>query len=518
MARQAPSLLLALMLVFLGDTSPASGAERRIALVIGNGKYREAPLRNTTNDAGDMAAVLRRTGFEVILAIDATQKEMNRAIASFGDRLTPDTVALFYYAGHGMQLRGKNYLIPIDAEIRSEASVRVESVDVDAVLDQLSTSEMNVVILDACRNNPFERRSRSSGAAGLAQMEAPKGTMIAYATAPGRTAADGENRNGLYTRELLKQIEVQGLALEQVFKNVRRAVAKATRDAQIPWESSSMTGDFYFVPGPPLLAAVASQVTATAAGQPASLPMPVPSNWSPAGSTLAATDKLALAMPATLPYRQPPEQPVTPARIEGPSGKPLAAVDKPDLQVGDQWTYRTVDLWKNEESTQFEFVVTQAKGDSLKLERTIIAPATATDVGIPSTRTADRSTWTFASRNTIEGKYVTFAFPLEPGKTWEFEYSTKSANGDVVVHKRTARAETWEDVEVPAGKFHALKVIHSGTYTRRARTGSFSGNVSEIFWYAPEVKRFIKREFRDTVGHARTHDQVREELMAYRVR
>jgi uncharacterized caspase-like protein len=116
-------------------------------------------------------------------------------------------VALFYYAGHGMQVRGKNYLIPIDAEIKSESSVRVESVDVDGVLDQLSTSDLNVVILDACRNNPFERRAnRSVGASGLAQMEAPKGSMIAYATAPGRTAADGDGRNGLYTQELLKQV------------------------------------------------------------------------------------------------------------------------------------------------------------------------------------------------------------------------------------------------------------------------------------------------------------------------
>jgi len=238
-----------LLVLTLAQCSAALAVERRVALVIGNAKYKEAPLYNPVNDARDMAAALQRTGFEVIVALDATQKEMNRAIAKFGERLTLDTVALFYYAGHGMQVRGKNYLIPIDAEIKSESSVRVESVDVDGVLDQLSTSELNVVILDACRNNPFERRAnRSVGAAGLAQMEAPKGSLIAYATAPGRTAADGEGRNGLYTQELLKQLQVPGLTIEQVFKNVRREVAKATRDGQIPWESSSMTGDFYFMP------------------------------------------------------------------------------------------------------------------------------------------------------------------------------------------------------------------------------------------------------------------------------
>lgn len=244
----APLLVLAIFSLFV--YSPAHSVERRIALVIGNAKYKEAPLGNPVNDANDMEAALKRSGFRVIKAIDATQKQMNRAIAEFGELLTHDSVALFYYAGHGLQVRGKNYLIPIDAEIKSESMVRVESVDVDGVLDQLSNSELNVVILDACRNNPFERRaSRSLGATGLAQMEAPKGSLIAYSTAPGKTAADGDGRNGLYTQALLKFIQEPGLTIEQVFKNVRKEVARATRDAQMPWESSSMTGEFYFLPG-----------------------------------------------------------------------------------------------------------------------------------------------------------------------------------------------------------------------------------------------------------------------------
>jgi len=239
--------LLASVVMSICLTSPAWAAEKRVALVIGNAKYRDAPLGNPLNDARDMANMLRQTGFEVIELIDGTQKEMNRAIAKFGDRLSSDAVALFYYAGHGMQVRGKNYLIPVDAQITNETSIRVESVDVDGVLDQLASSELNVIILDACRNNPFERRFRSMGG-GLAQMDAPKGSLIAYATAPGKTAVDGDGRNGLFTQELLKQMQVPGLTIEQVFKNVRREVARATRDNQIPWESSSLTGDFYFVP------------------------------------------------------------------------------------------------------------------------------------------------------------------------------------------------------------------------------------------------------------------------------
>lgn len=228
-------------------------AERRVALVIGNGAYPSAPLKNPANDARDMAIALRKLGFEVIEKINAPQKEMNRAIAQFGDKLNANTVALFFYAGHGMQVRGKNYLLPIDAQISSESSVRAETVDVDAVLDQFAASPLNVVILDACRNNPFERRFRSTGG-GLAQMDAPKGTLIAYATAPGKVASDGEGRNGLYTQELLKQLQTPELSVEAVFKRVRAGVARATGDAQIPWEASSLTGEFYF--RPPRAAAV----------------------------------------------------------------------------------------------------------------------------------------------------------------------------------------------------------------------------------------------------------------------
>lgn len=228
--------------------APSAAGEKRIALVIGNSAYKDAPLRNPANDARDVAATLRKLGFEVIEKTNVAQKEMNRAIVQFGEKLRGDSVALFYYAGHGMQVKGKNYLIPVDAQIQSEASVRVEAVDVDGVLDQLTVSPLNIVILDACRNNPFERRFRSVGG-GLAQMDAPKGSLIAYATAPGKTAADGDNRNGLYTQELLKHIQTPGLPLETVFKRVRIGVMAASGEAQTPWETSSLTGDFFFRPG-----------------------------------------------------------------------------------------------------------------------------------------------------------------------------------------------------------------------------------------------------------------------------
>ena len=244
-------ILIFLLLACLSLASSAEaqgGGERRIALVIGNAAYKEAPLKNPANDARDIAAALRRLGFEVVEKTNVTQKEMNRAIVQFGEKLNAQTIALFYYAGHGMQVKGKNYLIPVDAQIQSEASVRSEAVDVDGVLDQLTVSSLNIVILDACRNNPFERRFRSMGG-GLAQMDAPKGSLIAYATAPGKTAADGDSRNGLYTHELLKHIQTPGLPLETVFKRVRVGVMNASGEAQMPWETSSLTGEFFFRPG-----------------------------------------------------------------------------------------------------------------------------------------------------------------------------------------------------------------------------------------------------------------------------
>lgn len=223
----------------------AASGEKRVALVIGNSIYTDAPLKNPVNDARDMAAALRKLGFEVIEKTNVTQKEMNRAIVQFGEKLRADTVALFFYAGHGIQVKGKNYLIPVDAQIQSEASIRAETVDVDGVLDQLTVSSLNIVILDACRNNPFERRFRSIGG-GLAQMDAPKGSLIAYATAPGKTAADGDSRNGLYTQELLKHIQTPDLPLEAVFKRVRVGVMTASGEVQTPWETSSLTGEFFF--------------------------------------------------------------------------------------------------------------------------------------------------------------------------------------------------------------------------------------------------------------------------------
>lgn len=247
-------ILLALFILFLVPILVFSErginvTTRRVALVIGNGAYKKAPLRNPVNDAYDMAEALRIIGFEVIHKENTSQRSMENAIRDFGKRLRKGGVGLFYFAGHGIQVKGINYLIPVDARIESESDVKYECVDAGRVLGKMEDAgnDLNIVVLDACRDNLFARGFRSNRR-GLARMDAPKGSLIAYATAPGSVAADGIGRNGVYTKHLLEHMKTPCLTVEQVLKRTRIDVMNETEDKQVPWESSSLTGDFYFVP------------------------------------------------------------------------------------------------------------------------------------------------------------------------------------------------------------------------------------------------------------------------------
>jgi tetratricopeptide (TPR) repeat protein len=230
-----------------GARKNTAGAEPRIALVIGNGSYTEGQLANPVNDARDMAAALRQLGFEVSIGENCNRRRMEDLIREFGRKIRGGGVGMFYFAGHGVQVGGANYLIPIGAVINGEAEVKYEAMDAGFVLAQMEEAQnrLNIVVLDACRNNPFARSFRSSSG-GLASIDAPVGTLIAYATAPGRTASDGGGRNGLYTKELLAAMRVPGLKIEDVFKQVRSEVRRQSNNQQIPWEASSIEGDFYF--------------------------------------------------------------------------------------------------------------------------------------------------------------------------------------------------------------------------------------------------------------------------------
>ncbi len=221
--------------------------ERRIALVIGNSAYKSSPLRNPVNDADDIASKLGSLGFQVTKGKDMTRKEMRKTIRQFGKNLKKGGVGLFYYSGHGIQLNGKNYLVPVGVDIQSEDEIEDEAIDAGMVLRKMDTADntMNMVFLDACRDNPFARSFRSTSR-GLAQMDAPSGSLIVYATAPGSVAADGYGRNGTFTKNLLAHMYTAGLEVGQLLRKVRVSVKKETRGKQIPWESSSIEGNFYF--------------------------------------------------------------------------------------------------------------------------------------------------------------------------------------------------------------------------------------------------------------------------------
>jgi hypothetical protein len=228
----------------------SSVAEKRTALVIGNSDYARAPLRNPTNDAQAMASKLRRLAFEVMSYTNLGQNEMKQVINKFGDKIAAAKggVGLFYFAGHGVQVKGENYLIPIDANIRKENEVELEAVSLARVLAGMENAHnrMNIVIIDACRDSPYERSFRSQGNQGLASPTAAYGTVVAFATAPGSVTADGDGDNGIYTEELLKVMATPGLKLEEVFKQALAKVRNRTQGAQIPWYNAAFEGDFYF--------------------------------------------------------------------------------------------------------------------------------------------------------------------------------------------------------------------------------------------------------------------------------
>ncbi|HEX4781967.1 MAG TPA: caspase family protein, partial [Usitatibacter sp.] len=226
---------------------PALAANDRVALLIGNNNYGSAALRNAANDAHDLGEALKELGFKVIVRENASRKDMIDAIREFGAAIEGANTALFFYAGHAMQFKDRNYLIPIDAAMGSEEDVTFFSVEVGQVFDRMdrARTRFNFIILDACRDNPFAASFKLSSA-GLAQMSAPSGTMIAYATAPGSVAADGFGRNGIYTKHILQNIKVPDLPAEIMFKRVREGVERETRRLQTPWDSSSLKGDFAF--------------------------------------------------------------------------------------------------------------------------------------------------------------------------------------------------------------------------------------------------------------------------------
>lgn len=254
LSRKCLSCLLFLLVL---SVSTLAQSDVRYALVIGNSNYPKeiGVLPNPVNDAKDMATELRNAQFDVQLVIDASYQQIRDAVRTFHDRLSngpkDHVVGLFYYAGHGVQFQNENYLVPVDAKVQFEDDIVRMCFPVQRMVlanMERTSSRMNIVILDACRNSPFPATTRSLGNNGLGEIKNARGSFVAYATAPGSVASDGKGKNGLYTQELLKAMRTPGLLIEQVFKEVRRNVLHLSEERQYTWDSSNIIGDFYFIP------------------------------------------------------------------------------------------------------------------------------------------------------------------------------------------------------------------------------------------------------------------------------
>ena len=281
-------LIAVLSVVGILMSANAAKADRRVAFVVGNGAYKNVtPLPNPTIDAKAMAGVLRNAGFDVVEGINLSRDKMTERLLEFGKKTQGADIAVFFYAGHGIAVDGVNYLLPVDADIKSEMDVKLgNAINVDLKLDQtMNDAKVKLVFLDACRDNPFAEKVKTGATSrsvsvpvGLAEMKSGEGTLIAFATAPGRTALDGrEGTNSPFTRALIANITQPGVEIEQAMKQVRSQVKEETNQGQTPWGNTNLTGAVFLNP----VAAPAGAPTAVAANTPASM-------WSK-GSTLAAT-------------------------------------------------------------------------------------------------------------------------------------------------------------------------------------------------------------------------------------
>jgi len=509
--------------VLAQDKTPATVreplGERRVALVVGNQAYPAAPLKNSVNDARAVAEMLRDLGFEVALKENLGHKGFIEALRGFGSSMREGGVGLFYYAGHGMQLKGRNFLIPVDAEIQSEDEVPFMSIDANQVLGKMeqARTRLNIVLLDACRNNPFAKSFRTT-AAGLAQMDAPSGTLIAFATAPGGVAADGDGENSVYTKHLLAHLPQPGVPIEIALKRVREGVTRETDDKQVPWESSSLLGDFFFNQAEAAPSAVAP---AAADGLAVEIAFwnSVKDSKSPADyqAYLQQFPKGRFAVLAKNRLQQMQLQaPATPAKPVGTVQVAVAAPTRAAVpsgfiheswpRVGDNWTYDmrsngvklgevTVSI-SHVSTDKIEDVVTTDRPQSFRAERsfrTYFDPGSGIkEVALPK--------YFFLSEFS---PYLTAFVKLEKDREWVTGQSQMTwvmpghskVDGDWDFALRV-RGE--ERIKVPAGKFNAVKIEGRSDARGPAR-------FLLTFWYAPEVKRIVK------IIRYQYHSDIRQE-------
>lgn len=500
----------------------------RLALVIGNGAYRGAPLANPINDARAIAGLIAEAGFAVSALQDASRADMLAAIERFGAAVRrPQTrEVIFYYAGHGAQLDWRNYLLPIDAEVESAEQMRQRCVDLGALLGELGRAQGKtfVVILDACRDNPFGSAYRPQQK-GLSQFDAPAGSLLAYATAPGQVASDGAGKNGLYTEHLLRELPRRGARIEDALKRVRLNVRLASHGEQIPWETTSLETDVYlFGNGTTRLSAaeLERQIEADLAAWSAIRSSHRADDWVnylrnfPNGrfaeiaqlrlARLLATAQKPVAIAATAPAAA--DRPaleigpgVAAPQLLPSSANPYSAGRYPlarHYTVGDRATYRQSDLLTGIEQRVYTLRVTGVSPEDDRVEIN-------DGLGILD-----------SMGNTIKQGKKSFDVPrqfapaeLQVGRKWTaaFVVTTQGRTASVNFNVSIARREK---LSVPAGSFDAFKIEATGWNATR-------GSQLEVtLWLVPGVNFPIKHESLMRSRNGGLRETERHELVALR--
>lgn len=460
MRRLRGLLGIALWLVWAASAWAQAAVESRVALVIGNAGYRHSPLANAVADARLMEQVLRESGFDVVRAENVGRRDMVRLIRELGNRIkVSGGTGLFYFAGHGVQIRGENYLVSTDSDMRNEEEVADDSVSAQSILERMSASgsRVNILILDACRNNPFAARARAIRG-GLASMSAPAGSLVAFSTAPGEVASDGLiGTNGLYTAHLARSMREPGLRIEEVLKRTRAAVLRDSGNQQTPWENSALLGDFYFRPP-------TNEAAGAALPQPAGLDAQIVERlyWQsisgrdnrsdfeeylrayPQGAYSAAARERLAKIDAELAFSAPLQRP---SRLELNAAAHAVA-------VGDRWRFR--DSGPGGSAQDFERVVTNLSRDEIEFDR---GQLTVRRIGS-------------TARNNPHGELFEDANELRSGGSWSGAFVPAAWRGE-----RTPVKFTFVDVQTRELGGRTWRLVRATIAGTTIRTGFFGSSV-----------------------------------------
>lgn len=476
------NFLRAALLILASTLLPRAEAsgDLRVAIVVGNAAYPAAPLRNPINDAGAMATALQKLGFRVIQVHDGRKAQIEAAIADASQLLMGRKgIGLLYFAGHGLQLEWRNYLLPIDAVPTSQSEVLAQTIDIHTVLDAFKAagSRMNIIVLDACRNNPF---GGSTAAKGLAPIDAPSGTFLAYATSPGNVAEDGtsESGNGIYTGFLVRELARGDARIEDVFKRVRFQVRQSTQGRQVPWESTSLEEDFAFASNE-LPSASPQDFRAEKA------------EWDRIRDSKNATDFYAYLQrfPSGFfaehaQFRLDQLSSVAVIQATGPDGLRHLPSGVNRYRVGDLLVFDRID---------------REAGTTSRYRREVTAADDRVVVMNSGERVFDQMGGVIKTRGGLkEPAELRAPAELSIGRRWHSSFVLTPAQGGPTRRVSLAfRTVSIEQIEVPAGKFITYRVEARGNSIGAMDTIA----IESTYWIDPKTMMIVREEARHRLGN-----------------